>query len=125
MFDKNYGNFHLVGFSLGAQITGTIGRFVKEKSKGKHTIPRITGLDPGQLPPFFQGALQDLNAGDAVFVDTIHGETKLFGSKTSLGNASFWINGGVYQPNCSSMFFLCRFILIFLKLVSNLIDNFL
>lgn len=106
LFEKGYGNFHVIGFSLGGQISGAVGKFVNEKSQGDFKIPRITGLDPGQLPPFFQGALQDLNAGDAVFVDTIHGETKFFGSKNSLGNASFWINGGIYQPSCHSHLFL-------------------
>jgi hypothetical protein len=108
LFDRGYGDFHLVGFSLGAQVSGAIGRAVTTKSKGRFKIPRITGLDPGQLPPLFSG-LKELHTGDAVFVDTLHGETVFFGSKYSEGNASFWINGGAYQPNCRSTFFLRRF----------------
>lgn len=84
-----------------------IGRCVISLSKQKYIIPRITGLDPGQIPPFF-GGLQDLNAGDAIFVDTIHGESKFFGSATSLGNASFWVNGGYSQPACKSSLFICK-----------------
>lgn len=44
-----------------------------------------------------------------MFVDTVHGETKMFGSANSLGNASFWINGGIYQPNCHSALLLCKY----------------
>lgn len=101
IFDAGYDKFHLIGFSLGGQISGVIGRSVKYQTNDKYIIQRITGLDPGQLPPISFLAIQELNAGDATFVDTIHGETKLFGSSKSLGNASFWVNGGIYQPSCN------------------------
>lgn len=107
LFDAAYGEFHLIGFSLGAVISGLIGRKVIDKSNKKYIIPRITGLDPGQIPPFLQN-LKNLNADDATFVDTIHGESKYFGSPSSIGHASFWINGGITQPNCKSSFFLCK-----------------
>lgn len=106
IFDEGYDKFHLIGFSLGAQVSGAIGRYVIKRSLGENTIARITGLDPGQIPSIFAYALKELNAGDATFVDTIHGESKLFGSMTSLGNASFWVNGGYYQPMCKTPFFL-------------------
>lgn len=102
LFEVGYDNFHLVGFSLGAQISGEIGRAVIRKSKHKYIVPRITGLDPGQIPSFFLHLIPNLNAGDAKFVDTIHGETKLFGSAKSVGNASFWVNSGISQPDCVS-----------------------
>jgi pancreatic lipase-related protein 2 len=108
LFDRGYGDFHVIGFSLGGQISGAIGRYVIQKSKGRYKIPRITGLDPGMIPPGFQGIIKDLNAGDATFVDTIHGETKFFGSGTSLGDASFWVNGGILQPSCQAPLFISK-----------------
>lgn len=107
LFDAAYGDFHLIGFSLGAVISGLIGRMVIDKSNNKYIIPRITGLDPGQIPPFLPN-IKNLNANDAIFVDTIHGESQFFGSPHSIGHASFWINGGLAQPNCKSSFFLCK-----------------
>lgn len=108
LYEAGYGAFHLIGFSLGAQISGAIGRNVIKMSNGVFIIPRITGLDPGQIPTFFHLSISNLNAGDAIFVDTIHCESKYFGSANSLGNASFWVNGGYTQPTCKSSFFLCK-----------------
>lgn len=106
LFDAGYDKFHLIGFSLGGQISGEIGRSLKYQSNNKYIVQRITGLDPGQLPPISFVAIKELNSGDAEFVDTIHGETKLFGSGKSLGDASFWVNGGIFQPACHSKIFL-------------------
>lgn len=99
-YNLGYEKFHLVGFSLGAQISGIVGRKVIEKSKSTFKVKRITGLDPGQLPPFVQ--LGILNAGDALFVDTIHVETQFFGSAISIGNLNFWVNGAISQPMCKT-----------------------
>lgn len=52
-----------------------------------------------------------LNAGDASFVDTIHGESVFFGSEISTGNASFWVNGGKRQPMCKFKSDLGNFII--------------
>ena len=43
-YEAGYGKFHLVGYSLGGQISGVIGRKLIEKSGGRFVIPRITGL---------------------------------------------------------------------------------
>ncbi|KAG5682563.1 hypothetical protein PVAND_011908 [Polypedilum vanderplanki] len=99
-FDKGYRNFHLVGFSLGGQIVGMIGRKVSEMSQKKYKIPRITGLDPGKVPPFF--SIELLNQNDAEFVDIIHTETKYLGSAESMGHVIFWVNGGHSQPLCKT-----------------------
>ena len=101
-FEAGYGDFHLVGFSLGAQISGLIGRKVIEKSQGKFVIPRITGLDPGKLPEYTKTPIAYLNGGDATFVDTIHTETLFFASTISVGNSSFWVNGGCSQKMCKN-----------------------
>lgn len=104
LFEAGYGNFHLVGFSLGAQVSGLIGRKVIQKSQGKFVIPRITGLDPGKLPKSTKTPIAYLNAGDASFVDTIHTETLFFASRISVGNSSFWVNGACSQPICKNSF---------------------
>jgi hypothetical protein len=98
VFKKGYNKFHVVGFSLGAVVSGFIGRNVKSLSNGQYEVPRITGVDPGKLPPF--STIQELNQNDAKFVDTIHGETSDFGSATALGHANFWLNNGVKFPGC-------------------------
>ena len=120
MFDAGYDKFHLVGFSLGAQISGIVGRCVISLSNQKYILPRITGLDPANIPPFFN-IIQVLNAGDAIFVDTVHGETRIFGSKYSLGNASFWVNGGISQPTCRTPIPISRYHLFYLDFHGSII----
>lgn len=104
---------HIIGFSLGGQIAGVIGRNVFRKSSYQYKIGRITGLDPGQLPPLFESVLQLLNENDAEFVDTIHTETESFGSRDTVGTVSFWVNGGQIQPMCRSIIPLSEFQLIY------------
>jgi Lipase len=99
---QGYFDFHLVGFSLGAQIVGIIGRKVREKTSGRLQISRITGLDPGQLPPINIG-IENLNSNDAKFVDIIHAETKYFASAQANGHVIFWVNGGEFQPTCNHL----------------------
>lgn len=115
--ELGYFKFHLVGFSLGAQISGLIGRKLIQKSGNKVKIPRITGLDPGKLPPFVR--FEVLNAGDALFVDTIHVETQFFGTPFSTGNSSFWVNGAISQPMCKKMLQLSKFQKFNSKRLSN------
>ncbi|KAL7027174.1 hypothetical protein ACKWTF_005335 [Chironomus riparius] len=97
-FNIGYESWHLVGFSLGAQIAGMTGRHVRRKSLRRHSVPRITGIDPGQLPI---GLFSDINADDAAFVDIIHVETVHFGTVNAVGHVNFWVNGGVTQPMCT------------------------
>lgn len=93
---------------MGAQISGLIGRRVIRLSNGRHKIPRITGLDPGQIAPLFGLIIANLNADDAEFVDVIHAETKSFGSLETVGHANFWVNGGILQPMCKNRIDLCE-----------------
>ena len=104
---------HIIGFSLGGQIAGIIGRNVFSKSDSQYKIARITGLDPGQLPPLFGSIIQLLNENDAEFVDTIHTETESFGSRDTVGTVSFWVNGGRVQPMCRSIIPLSKFQMTF------------
>ncbi|KAF2881205.1 hypothetical protein ILUMI_24970 [Ignelater luminosus] len=88
---------HLIGFSLGAQVTGFIGK----RFKGKHKIPRITALDPA-FPLFpLEDLSQRLSKFDANFVDVIHTNGGMFGFPISVGHADFYPNGGgILQPGC-------------------------
>lgn len=105
LFKRGYGDFHIIGFSLGGVIAGIIGRCVKNLSHGRYEIQRITGIDAGRLPPFFT-SIKELNPNDARFVDTIHGESSLFGSSSAVGHANFLINNGQKFPECNAGNFL-------------------
>lgn len=100
-------NFHLVGFSLGAQLAGMAGRTYREVTGEQ--LGRITGLDPAG-PNFFKGnKLRDvehiglyekrLRSEDAELVDVIHSST-LMGELAPMGDLDFYPNGGELQPGC-------------------------
>uniref|UniRef100_A0A146LFH2 Lipase member H n=2 Tax=Lygus hesperus TaxID=30085 RepID=A0A146LFH2_LYGHE len=89
--------FHVVGFSLGAEIAGLVGKMIKS---GK--LRRITGLDPAM--PLYLGAGPQgrLDANDAHFVDVIHTDGGILGFARPLGHADFYPNGGTpAQPGCT------------------------
>jgi predicted alpha/beta-fold hydrolase len=88
--------FELVGFSLGGQLSGYIGRKVKSLS-GNFVVPRIIALEPAILSPI------NLNKNDATFVVTIHTENQ-FSNPLIVGHVAFWPNGGVRQPVCVTVF---------------------
>lgn len=92
-------NFHLIGHSLGAHISGLTGQRIQELTGNK--IGRITGLDPAG--PFWNGKSEDerLSADDADYVDAIHTDGNLLGYGERLGDADYFPNGGVSsQPGC-------------------------
>ncbi|GIY73367.1 pancreatic triacylglycerol lipase, partial [Caerostris extrusa] len=87
---------HIIGHSLGAQVSGWAG----ERIKG---IGRITGLDPAG--PFFQHAPNKvrLDKTDARFIDILHtngGGTYIegLGIREAIGDLDFYPNGGNRQP---------------------------
>lgn len=100
-------NIHLIGNSLGAQISGWAGRYFRSKT-GK-TIQRITGLDPAGPCFTYADSSVRLNEGDAVFVDVIHVNRGIQGILEKVGHADFFVNGGgpnqpgCMGPNCSHM----------------------
>ncbi|XP_044606094.2 lipase member I [Equus asinus] len=92
-------NFHFIGVSLGAHISG----FVGKKFQGQ--LGRITGLDPAG--PKFSGKPSSgrLDYTDAKFVDVIHSDTDGLGIKEPLGHIDFYPNGGKKQPGCPKSIF--------------------
>jgi len=58
---------HLVGHSLGGQLSGLIGRTLRSESNGRYVLPRITGLDPAgpDFSPPLLGSFIALSSNDA------------------------------------------------------------
>lgn len=93
---------HIIGFSLGAHVSG----FAGAELDG---LKRITGLDPAG--PLFeaQHPKARLDSTDAQFVDVIHsnGENLILGGLGSwqpMGTVDFYPNGGRVQHGCSNLF---------------------
>lgn len=88
---------HLIGHSLGAQISGEAGRKYQEKTN--KLLPRITALDPAR-PCFNEGeVLNGVGRGDADFVDVIHTNNGALGQRHPIGDADFYPNGvTILQP---------------------------
>ncbi|XP_015370967.1 PREDICTED: lipase member I-like [Diuraphis noxia] len=90
-------DLHVVGFSLGAQVAGHVGRLMNS------TIQRITGLDPAS--PLFDTFLlsnEVLDKSDAMFVDVVHSNIGLKGKMAPLGHLDFYANNGIIQPGCGT-----------------------
>ncbi|ENN73869.1 hypothetical protein YQE_09523, partial [Dendroctonus ponderosae] len=80
-------NLHVIGLSLGGQIAGLTGQYVKS---GK--LPRITALDPAG-PLFNNNPIDErLDPSDAEFVDVIYVNSGVFGMKYAVGHLNFWPN---------------------------------
>ncbi|KAF5307081.1 hypothetical protein FQR65_LT07140 [Abscondita terminalis] len=89
-------HMHVIGFSLGAHVSGYISNYLTGK-----TIDRITGLDPA-LPGFTTVPPdKKLDRSDAKFVDVIHTNAFMEGNFQQLGDIDFYINGGIVQPGCT------------------------
>lgn len=91
----------LIGHSLGGQITGFVGKLVKEKTGIK--LPRVIALDPAG--PLFDIRPEDkrLNKNDAEIVEVIHSNGGTFGFLSACGTIDFFLNGGSSQPGCKTI----------------------
>ncbi|XP_057321353.1 pancreatic lipase-related protein 2 isoform X1 [Microplitis mediator] len=93
---------HVIGFSLGAEVAGFMG-----KSLGPRKVGRITGLDAAYPLYMDKGAEGHLAPSDATFVDVIHTDGGIFGFPSPLGHADFYPNGGrPLQPGCTAANFI-------------------
>ncbi|XP_076393381.1 pancreatic triacylglycerol lipase-like isoform X2 [Megachile rotundata] len=86
-------SIYIIGHSLGAQLSGCIGRSLPFK------ISRITGLDPAGPAYYFLN--RHLSASDAKFVDIIHTDGGVLGEAQPTGTVDFYPNfGHGVQPGC-------------------------
>ncbi|XP_066597163.1 hepatic triacylglycerol lipase-like isoform X2 [Prorops nasuta] len=88
---------HVIGFSLGAEVAGFMGKALKPRKVG-----RITGLDAAYPLYMNTGSQGHLTSADASFVDVIHTDGGILGFPSPLGHADFYPNGGrPLQPGCN------------------------
>ncbi|KAF5270120.1 hypothetical protein FQA39_LY08532 [Lamprigera yunnana] len=97
-FSINVSDIHVLGHSMGGQISGMVGGNVK--SICNKTVGRITGLDPAG--PYYVGVSESkrLDKSDATFVDVIHTNSLILGYHDRCGHVDFYPNGGTTQAGC-------------------------
>ncbi|XP_066949101.1 hepatic triacylglycerol lipase-like isoform X2 [Macrobrachium rosenbergii] len=104
---KTYPSFtgaqiHLIGFSMGAHVSGVAGN----RFPG---LARITGLDPAGPSYECVSDKEVLDASDADFVDIIHTNSGCLsrghlGYRIPTAHQNFYVNGGGRQPGCPPFF---------------------
>jgi Lipase len=92
----NLANLEIVGFSLGSQLAGWIGKRVQTLSNGKYKLPKIVAIEPVLVKKF---ELESLKAKDADFVMTFRTETR-FNDPETKGHANFYFNADLILPGC-------------------------
>ncbi|XP_065169058.1 lipase member H-B-like [Atheta coriaria] len=98
----NLKQVEVFGESLGADIAGFAGRYIKQRTNS--TLHRIAGLDPaGPLLGRVFGIFENpnaLRATDADIVDISHTDGEFLGTTDNIGSVDFYINGGLSQTAC-------------------------
>lgn len=94
-------NFHVIGHSLGAHVSGFAAKTVIQQMGSK--IWQVTGLDAAR--PLFEvprrSKTDRLSNEDATVVECVHTDGGVFGFKDALGTIDFFPNGGgPDQPGC-------------------------
>ncbi|KAL3868057.1 hypothetical protein ACJMK2_040895 [Sinanodonta woodiana] len=94
-------DFHIIGHSLGAHISGYAGERLPN-------LGRITGLDPAALNFENKNKMVRLDPTDAIFVDVIHTDGRSIlllglGMFEAVGHADYYPNGGLVQPGCMTL----------------------
>ncbi|CAG7729815.1 unnamed protein product [Allacma fusca] len=90
---------HLVGFSLGAQVVGFLGKYMQAKYNMKPS--RITALDPAGPGFNHVEPYERLDSQDAHYVQVIHTSGKSLGIWEPIGHVDLYLNGGkAPQPGC-------------------------
>ncbi|XP_066259335.1 phospholipase A1-like [Euwallacea similis] len=99
----NFSDVHLVGHSLGAHVSGFIGKTIFNLTGGIK-VGRISGLDVAA--PLFEYPIKvddadRLSSTDADFVEAYHTNKMLLGYLNPVGSQDFYLNnGGPIQPFC-------------------------
>lgn len=83
----------IAGFSLGGQVVGYAGKYLKGQ------LPVIYGIDPAG-PLFFENSTDRITHEDAKYVEVIHTNGQKLGHDRPLGHVDFYPNGGRSQPGC-------------------------
>lgn len=97
-----------IGFSLGSHICGEAGKWLRERQL---TLSRCHGIDPAG--PAYDGCGPELrlDPSDCGVVTAVHTSGYLspsslikegLGTTEKTGHCDFWVNHGVYQPNCDN-----------------------
>ncbi|XP_078046319.1 lipase member H-B-like [Augochlora pura] len=86
----------LSGFSLGAQVSGLVGRNLP------FVLPKLMAIDPAG--PLFNILSPSITASDAACVICVHTDQGFFGTTHACNHIDFYPNGGDReQPGCLSL----------------------
>lgn len=99
-------NVHLVGHSLGGQMSGWAGSQVQTLSNNTLIVGRISPLDPAgplfwQLLGIIPILVREVTPQDGKMVDCYHSDAGYFGEPNGCGQVDIWPNSGTrFQPGC-------------------------
>lgn len=90
-----------IGFSLGGQVVGFIGRGVRVGLGVK--LERLISLDPAGVLFDFDSWFERINTDDAQLVEVTHTNGGALGMHAPLGHIDFYVNGGKIQHGCGTL----------------------